>query len=196
MLEKNICYNKLPIEYLTEVLKFEGGYVNHPLDNGHETNLGITSSTLLNAKQKGLVSYDTDIKKLTKEHARIIYEDMYYLRNKCNLVPHPLSFCLFDASVNNGRGAGGKFLQRTINSFLTDPNNQIKVDGGPGPKTIKGLELVLNKGIDVLTLCNIYNNLREQYYYAIVNNNPKQKCFLRGWLNRLSSVKKFVTKNI
>ena len=31
-------------------------------------------------------------------------------------------------------------------------------------------------------------NLRKEKYYSIVKNNPTQKIFLKGWLNRLSYI--------
>jgi len=34
--------------------------------------------------------------------------------------------------------------------------------------------------------------LREEFYNRIVKNNPSQKVFLKGWLNRISDLRKYI----
>lgn len=83
------------------VLKFEGGYVNHPADPGGETNFGIT--------KRGYP--DLDIKNLTKEQAREIYRKDYWQKNKCSRFPWPFCLVYFDACVNHGPKWANRFLK-------------------------------------------------------------------------------------
>lgn len=184
--QRFIYYNILPNFYLDEVLKYEGGYVNDPLDKGGETNMGITAKALETAKKQGLIPNSVTVKTLTKEHARIIYEHNYYLAGKCNIMPHPLSFAHFDACVNHGVGGAGKLLQKMLNGF----GYGLTVDGIIGTKTIKALEDAINS-VPILDLVVKYCSERQDYYYNIVKNNPSQQKFLKGWLNRLDNVRKF-----
>ena len=87
-------YEDLPEEYLTLILKYEGGYVNDPLDKGGETNRGITIGALNAAKKQGIVPPDITIKDLTYdlESVRKIYDINYYKKSKANLMSHPLAF--------------------------------------------------------------------------------------------------------
>lgn len=196
ILEKNYTYPNLPSDYLQKVLNFEGGYCCNKYDSGGETNRGITLGALNKAKQDGIVPYSVTIKSLTNdlESVRKIYEKNYYIRSRANRIPHPLSFCHFDAAVNNGIGGSGKFLQRTLNIYICKNDTKLVVDGGVGPLTINLLEkIIVTTNLNSLIIA--YNNIREKYYYDIVANRPTQKKFLRGWLNRLNLVRKY-TENI
>lgn len=188
MLNKGKLYDNLPDEYLNMILNFEGGYVNHPLDKGGETNRGITIGALTAAKEQGIVAANVTIRDLTDdlESVRVIYEQNYYLRSKANMFQHPLALAHFDASVNHGCGNSGKFLQRTLNIY----GAHIDVDGAIGPKTLTAYEQIISSN-NIIDLANTYNIVRLSFYNAIVANNPKQKVFYNGWMNRLNKVKAY-----
>ena len=187
-LVKGQKYATLPDEYLHQVLNYEGGLVNNPTDRGGKTNRGITEGTLQSAIKSGLVPASVTIESLTTdlESVRKIYEVNFYLRAKCNCMPHPLAFAHFDASVNHGIGNSARFIQRTLNSFGATLN----VDGAIGPMTLKALDEVLSRA-DILLVAKIYCDIRKSFYDAIVASNPSQKIFYNGWMNRLNAVKKF-----
>jgi lysozyme family protein len=183
-----VLVSELPSSYLKQVLNYEGGYVNNPNDRGGETNRGITIGTLNAAKRQGLVPASVTIRSLTEdlESVRKIYNQNYYQKSKANLMPHPLAFTHFDASVHSGVGGAVKLLQRTLNKL----GQKLSVDGGFGPLTASALESALEKN-GVIAITNEYNARREVLYRSIVSRNPSQKEFLKGWLNRLEAVKKF-----
>jgi lysozyme family protein len=64
---------------------------------------------------------------------------------------------------------------------LFQKNYALNQDGVIGTKTIAALETA---SFD--RLCDI----REQFYNNLVKNNPNQKVFLKGWLNRLNDFRK------
>ena len=181
-------YEDLPEEYLNLVLKYEGGYVNDPLDKGGETNRGITIGALNAAKKQGIVPPDITIKDLTHdlESVRRIYDINYYKKSKSNLMSHPLAFAHFDASVNHGIGWSSKFLQRTLNKFGTN----LVDDGIIGPKTLAALNDIISN-VYIYKIIDTYCNIRKSFYDSIVVNNPSQKKFYNGWMNRLASVRKY-----
>jgi lysozyme family protein len=185
-----IC-SELPESYFKEVLRWEGGYVNDPDDRGGETNRGITIGALNKAKSQGLVPQTVTIKSLTTdlESVRKIYNANYYKAGKCDKMPHPLAYAHFDACVNHGLGGAGRLLQKAIVEF----GQKIEVDGAVGPKTLAALEILVS-GKPTTALCAEYNIKREEYYRAIVRNKPTQSKFLKGWLNRLNSVRAFCAK--
>ena len=84
------------------VLRFEGGYVNHPKDPGGETKYGISKRAYPHL----------DIKTLTKAAAGEIYRKDYWEPLRCDELAWPLNLVHFDAGVNHGKGQARKFLLR------------------------------------------------------------------------------------
>ena len=60
---------------LARVLAFEGGFVNHPLDPGGATNLGVTRATL--ARARGRPVTIAHVRALTRTEAASIYRRFY-----------------------------------------------------------------------------------------------------------------------
>jgi len=127
---------------LENILKFEGGYSNHPLDKGGPTNEGITLATL----QDYYEDYDygdfdddgaitvNDIKALdTPEEAAPIYKTYYWDKMMLDLMPGGVDFLMFDFGVNSGPKNATRILQRAINR--TNISNPITVDGILGNHT-------------------------------------------------------------
>ena len=143
------------------VLHHEGGYVNDPDDPGGETNFGI-------AKRSHL---DVDIKNLTKDGAKEIYYQNYWMKNRVPQMPDNLKHIYFDMCVNQGRGRAVKILQRAANA----KGANLKVDGGLGPKTIGALN-----GVE-LERVRAY---RIKYYADLVTRKPDLEKFYFGWFRR------------
>lgn len=99
------------------VLRAEGGYVDDPADPGGETKFGISKA-----------AYPAlDIAALTEDDARLIYRRDYWEACRCDLLPAPLDWLVFDAAVNQGVQAAGKMLQGAVG---------VAVDGKIGPATV------------------------------------------------------------
>lgn len=176
----------MPDRALRIVLTAEGGYANEPLDRGGPTNLGITQRTL-DGWRKYHPEFPANVRYLTVDHARAIYDRQYWQAAGCDFMPWPLSLVVFDMSVNSGPGAAIECLQRALNSFGAG----LAPDGGFGPLSQAALEAVL-KAVGPLLIALRHIDLRRDFFRAIVRNNPSQGRFLRGWLKRADRLERIV----
>lgn len=166
-------------EALAFTLRWEGGYVNHPADRGGETNKGVTTATYREyRRRRGLPM--RSVRDITDEEVRDIYENLYWNPAQCALMERPLAIAHFDTAINFGVGGSTLFLQQLL---------KVKVDRIFGPKTRAALlsanhwELALR-----------YAPLRIDYRYRRVNQDPSQRVFLQGWLNRDNDLLRYVTQ--
>lgn len=159
------------------VLRWEGGFVDHPADPGGRTNRGVTQRTY-NAwrAQQGLPS--RDVKRIQEPEVHAIYESGYWIPPRCDLLDQPLDLVHLDTAVNMGPRRAVRFLQQAVGC---------SVDGDFGPGTRRAVE-ACNAGDAVAKYCS----LREAFYRQIVANKPDQAVFLKGWMNRLNSLRREV----
>jgi len=132
------------------IFKHEGGYVNDPDDLGGETKYGIAKRYFPNE----------DIKNLTKERAKELYYQNYYVPLQVDKINDlQLAFQYFDCGVNCG--------------IKNAKNMMIKA------------KLIKETSTD--SLLSIFKELRREYYRNIseLRNNKK---YLKGWLNRVNTV--------
>lgn len=159
-------------KYLPKLLTHEGGYVNDPLDKGSCTNMGITIFTLEDYRNKPVICQD--VKNLTKEEAGKIYKKNYWDKVSAdNISSQSVAEFLFDYGVNSGINKAAKSLQSILG---------VVQDGNIGPKTIKAVN-----EHDPQKLFNGLKQNRIDFLNSIVRNNPSQKRFLNGWMNRVNS---------
>lgn len=111
---------------LRQVLKFEGGYVDHPRDPGGATKMGITRATL--AKRRGHPVSKQDVRDLTVTQAGEIYRPGYWDTVSGDWLPNGLDLVAFDGAVNSGPSRGAKWLQNGLG---------VKADGKIGPQSLK-----------------------------------------------------------
>lgn len=79
-------------ESMKFILKWEGGYVNHPKDPGGETKYGISKRA----------HPDLDIANLTVEQALDIYFREYWKASGCQQHPMPFATCVLNTAVMSG----------------------------------------------------------------------------------------------
>lgn len=84
------------------VVGSEGGYVDNPNDPGGETRWGISKR-----------AYPAvDIRNLTLDGAKAIYQRDYWAKVAADSLPPPLALVAFDAAVNCGVGRSARWLQQ------------------------------------------------------------------------------------
>lgn len=150
---------------LAHVLKWEGGYVDHPSDPGGATNHGVTRQTLTN--WRGRPQSREDVRALTRDEAAQIYRARYWDRCRCDEIPAGLDLMVFDAAVNHGPGQAVRLLQQGLG---------VRVDGLIGPVT-----LAAARGAD-LTPALIETAARRMAFYGGLSTF---RTFGLGWSRRL-----------
>jgi len=146
-------YNSEFEKYMIYVFDFEGGLTIDKNDRGGLTNWGIDQKS----------HPDVDIRNLTKEQAKAIYWNEYWLRSKASLIPKSIRFLYFDTFINGG---GIKVLQRAAG---------VKIDGSLGLMTITAASRVTPQ---------TFTAARRTYYSLIIKNDKTQEKFRDGWNNR------------
>lgn len=102
--------NSIFSKALKFVLKWEGGYVNDPIDRGGATNKGITQRTY-NKWLKAHCLPEKDVKFITNEEVEKIYFQYYWLEANCHNMTDIFAVLCFDSAVNHGVGRVKQFLE-------------------------------------------------------------------------------------
>ena len=162
----------MPIEFedaLKFVLKWEGGFTNHPKDPGGATNKGITQKVY-------------DVYKVSRKHPKMsvkhildfevkdIYETKYWDLARAKWLKAPLGLVMFDTAVNFGPAGAIRRLQKALKVTIT----------GTWTQEISDVIHECDAGKVALEICK----LRKIWRNYRVKQNPSQKVFLKGWLNR------------
>lgn len=174
-------------EIINGILVREGGYVDHPADKGGPTNWGITAKTALAHGYR-------DIRALTKEQARAIYEADYWYGPRFDqvaTVSPAIADELCDTGVNMGPSVASKFLQRWLSALNLRGKiyPDLEPDGRIGPRTIQALNALLQyRGQDALTVVlRGLNSSQGARYLELAEAREANEDFIFGWmLNRVS----------
>lgn len=171
---------------IDRIIDAEGSkYVNHPADKGGPTRWGVTQETL--SRCRGTNCSIADVKSLTREEAVEIFREHYYLAPRINLLPATLQPQLFDMSVNHGPSSAVKMLQDAANTCAKKCGvGGCTVDGMIGPQTIGAVSNVC-KELGDAAVNNALLERRLKKYEDIVEANPKQAVFSKGWKARAES---------
>lgn len=178
--------------------KWEGGESDHPDDGGGLTKYGVSlkflgglSGTQSNRdvlERMGIrlpitrqVIYD-----LTRDQAASLFRWQFWDKLKLGLIPLRPAVVLYDAAVNSGPAQSVKLAQRGYNSCVAY-GQPLVVDGIMGPATRAAMQLAdTDKALSAML------DAREAFFQAIVANNPSQQVFLRGWINRVDDLRRYV----
>ncbi|MEQ8406036.1 MAG: glycosyl hydrolase 108 family protein [Oceanicaulis sp.] len=150
------------------VVKWEGGFVNHPDDPGGATNLGITRNTL--SGWRGRPVSVEEVRDLTYEEAKAIYRTLYWDVCRCGEMEWPAALMVFDASVNHGVRQAARFLQRAVG---------VTADGIIGPITLGAVQAV-----DAKTVAEAVAARRMAFYGELATFGV----FGFGWARRLMNI--------
>ncbi|WP_310540820.1 glycosyl hydrolase 108 family protein [Phenylobacterium sp.] len=150
------------------ILQHEGGYVDHRLDPGGATNLGVTLGTLSDWLKRPATK--AEVKALTPAAVAPIYEANYWKAACCDKLPAGLDYAVFDLAVNSGPSRARKFLQRVAG---------VTVDGEVGPKTLAAVNALGSRAMIVRL------NADREAFYRSLSTFPT---FGKGWLRRLAEV--------
>lgn len=171
-------------ESYKKILKAEGGFVNDKDDRGGMTIFGLTRKNypvlflwdkvdemLKNGK---IPDRDLLLKDPYGIEVESTYKTCFWKACKCDNLPDKLDYCVFSCAVNCGTGRAAKILQGVVGATQ---------DGIIGNKTIE----LVNK-FEVSDLLERFAQAWKYYYKKIVDNNPSQKKFYRGWINRVNEI--------
>lgn len=148
------------------------GYVNIPQDRGGETKYGIAQKA----------NPHVSVRDLDLLSAMDVYFNKYWLRGCCDQLPYPIPIIHFDGCVNHGVGRANKFLQRAVS---------VDADGDIGQITIDAVN-----AIDPRELIENISNIRTDFYNSIVERDPSQGMFLKGWMRRITEVTDFTLSTL
>ena len=167
------------VELLTpKILKWEGGFVNDPLDAGGATNKGVTIATwrACGYDKDGDGDIDVeDMRLLTVADATMVLKKYYWDRWQADrIVNQSVADILVDWVWASGVH-GIKIPQRILG---------VTVDGKVGNQTITA--------VNAAEPSELFKQIwlaRKDFLNGIVQRNPSQKRFIKGWLNRLNDFK-------
>jgi len=155
------------------------GFANDPQDKGGATMIGVTIGTFrtyCRYKGRGTASVQ-DLKNITYKEWRDVVHTLYWSKWKADLIEdQAVANMLVDWVWASGQGIGIKRVQKILG---------VTADGIVGPKTLAAV----NAANPAELVKKVYD-ARVAHFNAIVRNNPSQKKWLKGWLNRVNYVYK------
>lgn len=162
------------------ILKWEGGFVNHPNDKGGATNKGITIGTFTHyRKQKGLPAPSVDdLKNISNEEWMAILKTLYWDKWQADSINNQAIANLLVDWVWASGAWGIKYPQQVLG---------VAADGIVGKQTLAAV----NNYPDQEELFQKFWDRRKQHFESIVQRDASQSVFLKGWMNRLNDYKYF-----
>lgn len=155
------------------ILKWEGGFVNDPLDRGGATNKGITIGTFRNFY--GQEATVEQLKNITDEQWLCIFKNGYWDKWKGDsIINQSVANICVDWAWASGTGTSIKQVQRILG---------VSVDGIVGKNTLDAI----NKA-DPKSLFEKIHNQRIKFVEDIVKRSPSQSRFIKGWKNRINAI--------
>lgn len=155
-----------------DLLRDEGGYVDHPRDPGGPTNYGVTIGTL--SAWLGRRATKQDVRDLTIETAMEIYKAQYWDTVRGDDLLPGVDYAVYDYAVNSGPAKAASDLQRVVGA---------PVDGIIGAVTLDRMwKCGKTAGQIVDELCD--------RRLAFMKRLKHWRTFGKGWSRRVAGVRK------
>jgi lysozyme family protein len=178
-------------DILWDIVRREGGLVDHPNDRGGLTNHGVS---LRYARRRGLdLTGDgavdaADIRAVTPARAMALYREDFYLGPGIDRLPAALQPLMTDFAVNSGAPRAVMELQGTLERCRRQApealgTTPLAVDGVIGPATRAAA--ARTHALMGAHLVNAVAQARLDFLNALVALRPDQAVFLDGWRRRV-----------
>ena len=162
-------------------LNFEGGISNDPVDRGGLTAHGITQQTYNRFRRLNALSPRSVIH-IAEVEVTAIYHTEYWKAAHCHEMPERLALCTFDTAVNMGPGRAIRLLQSAL---------RVPADGQFGPRTKAAVDRA-----DEFETIRRFLDARQDFYDDIIESDPSQVRFRRGWANRVVALRETLLRDI
>lgn len=179
--------------------QWEGGLTDHPADRGQITKYGTSLEFLKGVAAESQSNRDVlermgirlpitrqVIIDLTETQAASLFRWQFWDKLKLDSVPLRPAVVLYDAAVNSGPSQSVKLAQRGYNRCVTY-GQPLVADGIMGPATRAAMQLA-----DTDKCLTAMLSEREKFFQTIVDNKPSQQVFLKGWINRVDDLRRYV----
>lgn len=180
-------------------LTWEGGESDDAADRGGFTKFGVSLKFLQELAAESQANRDTldrmgvilpvtrnTIRNLTESLAASLFRWQMWDALKLDLIPLRPAVVLYDAAVNSGPAQSVKLAQRGYNHCVTY-GQPLVVDGIMGPATRAAMQMAdTDKALTAML------DEREKFFQTIVDNKPSQQVFLKGWINRVDDLRRYV----
>ena len=176
-------------KYAKWVLKWEGGYVNDPLDAGGETNKGITIATWKAAGYDVSEKIPEVVTKSNKKYKNVT-KSLYEMTDEQFIkILKEKYWDKWQADKIKSQSVAEMLVQWVWGSGITGIKEAQKVlgvvpDGVVGAKTLGAVN-----SCNPRELWEKLKKAREQFFRDLVKKRPASQKYLQGWLNRLNDMK-------
>lgn len=158
---------------IENTLRREGGFIANDAGRG-PSKYGVLISSLATYRGVSVSSLTAqDVRNLTIEEAIAIYKKNYWDAINVGQAPAKVREILFDTNVNGGAGS-------VTRAALISLGVDIPANGGVTKTVIAAMN-----SVNVDDLYDAMVKARVARYYRLVQNNPKLKVYINGWLNRM-----------
>lgn len=158
---------------MPHILRWEGGFVNDPIDAGGATMKGVTLATF--RRFYGQSATISQLRAITDAQWLQIFRVGYW--DKCRadeIANQSVANAIVDWAYNSGPAVAAKKVQAVVG---------VDIDGVIGLRTIAAINAA-----DPKWLFGKVQLSRIAFLEAIVRNKPPQAKFLGGWKNRVNSL--------
>lgn len=151
---------------LAQVLRYEGGFSDHPQDPGGATMKGVTQAVYDAWRKAGNLPTQS-VRYISDLEVGAIYRQQYWDKISGDDLPDGIDFAVFDFAVNSGVSRAARTLQGVVGT---------KQDGVIGPATIQATKTYV-----AMTVTN--------KRLAFMQSLSIWPTFGKGWAARIADVK-------